>query len=380
MWLECTPFGIPGQPAAQQLPPGDRSRKGQAHAEARNRLILAQNLPWWRLPTNSPAPGAPAGLSDAVWQGLGLVEAGATGNPKELYGDPLQAINGLLTTMRRFLEADIATVRSKGIGLAPAPLKLVDPHMENVAEYNVEEWAIRFAMTMAPALTADVHTDSRCVQFCIPVLKAPGLDQLGGTVAETGELMLRAFILLVNCLQDVEVLLPAAVTHKAETVEVQGHLWFTKACASDREAVALVNQDMATRRAKRVYAYLGGGGLTEASTELASGVVVKTKTWELGAAVVAATTLLSAAVPGRTVRLERRFVTTDFQPDEEADDVPSTSADAADDFVGFCDMTWDALSLRLGLAVPADPPSGAHYKSPDEAWATFQKMRHLLEV
>ena len=118
--------------------------------------------------------------------------------------------------------------------------------------------------------------------------------------------------------------------------------------------------------------------MTEASTDLACGVVVKVKTWELAAAVVAATTLLSAAVLGRTVRLERDFVTTDFQDEEEADDI-SLPRNAADDFVSLCDEVWDTLSKRLGLAVPADPASGV-CKSPGDAWDKFLKMRNFLEV
>ncbi len=58
--------------------------------------------------------------------------------------------------------------------MAPEPLNLVDPQMKNAAEYNVEKWAIRLAMMIAPALTADVHTESQMVHFCFPVLRAPG--------------------------------------------------------------------------------------------------------------------------------------------------------------------------------------------------------------
>jgi len=325
-------------------------------------------------------------LPDVVDAALASAEAGGpatAGDSAQValtaaYTDPLMnAISGLLTSMRPFLEADIGTVRSKGIGLAPEPVKLVDPRMQRAAEYNVEGWAIRFAMTTAPALTADVHNQSRMVQFCIPVLRAPGLDTLGGTVATSGELMLRAFILFVNRIVAMEggsILIPMARTHKAETVEIQGQLWFTKACASDREAVTLIDTSMAKAQSKRVYAYLGGGGLTEASTDLASGVVVKVWSWEMAACVAAATALLSAATPGRTVRLERSFVTTDLEPDQEADERPPTLS-AADEFVALCDTVLGLVSNSLGLA---DTPGGAHHKSTDEAWRVFLQIRHLL--
>ncbi|MFM7985914.1 MAG: hypothetical protein ACKPKO_42025, partial [Candidatus Fonsibacter sp.] len=48
------------------------------------------------------------------------------------YGDPLNAIRGLLADLCSFLEADIPTVRSGGIDSVPEPLKLVDPKMEHV--------------------------------------------------------------------------------------------------------------------------------------------------------------------------------------------------------------------------------------------------------
>jgi hypothetical protein len=48
-----------------------------------------------------------------------------------------------------------------------------------------------------------------------------------------------------------------------------------------------------------------GGGLTEASTNLAQGVVCRTKSWEMAVVVCVAVSLLTAAVPGPTVYLEQ---------------------------------------------------------------------------
>ena len=53
VWLDSLPFGIPDRPAGLQCPPGDRMRKKQAHAEARNRVIMRRRLPWFR--SRSPA-------------------------------------------------------------------------------------------------------------------------------------------------------------------------------------------------------------------------------------------------------------------------------------------------------------------------------------
>jgi hypothetical protein len=70
-----------------------------------------------------------------------------------------------------------------------------------------------------------------------------------------------------------------------------------KACRSDREAVGLIDPDRSGPKRPRVYRYLGGG-LTEASTNLAQCVVCKTKIWETAVAVCVALSLITAAVPG----------------------------------------------------------------------------------
>ena len=73
---------------------------------------------------------------------------------------------------------------------------------------------------------------------------------------------------------------PFARTHTAESVDIHGVRWYLKACRSDREAVGLIDPGRSGLRRTRVYCYLGGGGLTEASTNLAQGVVLQNK--ELG--------------------------------------------------------------------------------------------------
>ncbi len=68
-----------------------------------------------------------------------------------------------------------------------------------------------------------------------------------------------------------------ARTHKAESVDILGLRWYSKACNSDREAVGHIDPDRPGPKRTRVYCYFGGGGLTEASTNLAQGVVCRTK-------------------------------------------------------------------------------------------------------
>jgi hypothetical protein len=188
-------------------------------------------------------------------------------------------------------------------------------------------------MAVAPALTADVRQGTQLTQLCIPIMRCNGLDPLGDNL-DRGERMLRAFVLVVSRILDELSLEPKAITHKAETLEILGERWFSKACRSDREACALVDSTLHKSKQKRVYCYLGGGGLSEASTWLAQGVVVRAKSWDEAAAVCTAVSLLTMGVLGQTVFLEPELITTDKEfmvtNDGTLDlDIDTTGGDAA---------------------------------------------------
>ncbi len=53
---------------------------------------------------------------------------------------------------------------------------------------------------------------------------------------------------------------------------------------------------------KRLYCYVGGGSLTEGSTQLAQAVVVRAKSWTYAALAVATMEILAACVPGQDDR------------------------------------------------------------------------------
>ena len=78
-------------------------------------------------------------------------------------------------------------------------------------------------------------------------------------------------------------------THKAESVEIAGCWWWSRQCDADREATTLVDSFRSGRKATRVYAYLGWGSLSSASSQQLQSIVVRTHDWESGAAVMAAT-------------------------------------------------------------------------------------------
>ena len=263
-------------------------------------------------------------------------------------------------------------------------------------------WAIGFSMLMAPALTADVHEGTELVQMCIPVVVGSGLDALGETVVEKGELMLRAFILsalgILDNTQPNHGLQPLALAHKAESVEIMGSRWYSKACNSDREACVLLDPMCARPKQKRIYTYLGGGGLSVASSWMTQGVVVRAKSWDEGvAALSSACTLLSAATPGPTVVLTPEFVTSD--PDTRAgtdiflDDANEVEAEAAQGDEPHCDRqqhigpgvafaalcTAQVAILATQAGIPAEHLSSNRNKTVEEAKGNLFRLARFFE-
>ena len=112
------------------------------------------------------------------------------------YKDPLEAIQGVAKELRSFFSATLPEIRALGIGQAPSPIDLLDPDMKRRELFGVD-WALRFAMAVAPALTADVHQGTQLTQLCIPIMRCNGLDPLGDNL-DRGERMLRGFVLVVN--------------------------------------------------------------------------------------------------------------------------------------------------------------------------------------
>jgi hypothetical protein len=270
----------------------------------------------------------------------------------------------------------------------------MDPEFEILEAYSLD-YAIRFAMLIAPALTTSLSNDTHLTQLCIPVLMGKGLDSLGTNVVQEGELMLRAFIRVVSRVAiamqhpDLRDLVPFARTHKAESVESEGERWYSKACRSDREAVGLLRPDVKGPKRTQVYCYLGGGGLTDASTshvDLAQGVVCRTKTWAAAVAVCVATTLLTSAVPGPTVLLEPSFCTADCDDDltvisggvhdndeyPEAEPFQETQNDVVGNFIAMYGLHLSKISKSIGL------PTTPLEKTPEDAKTALMKLRQFM--
>ena len=176
----------------------DRASKGMALANKRNELIIKQNLKyevilgddhewswWYQLPQATSTE-----TTDAIQMGFNACNVMSV-DPKSVlekaFCDPLAAIGGVLGNLRPCLRADLRDVRAWGILQGPAPVTIVDPMLENALAYNLDH-ALMFAIKIAPAITVNLHTNTRLTQLCIPVLSGQGLDELGTTLLRKGKL------------------------------------------------------------------------------------------------------------------------------------------------------------------------------------------------
>ena len=98
--------------------------------------------------------------------------------------------------------------------------------------------------------------------------------------------------------------------------------------------------DAGRKRKRQCYAYLGGGQLSTASTTLLYTIVVKVKTWHMGACVIAACTLLNRVSDG----WHRVAFDTDLFI-------------AADDAIADEDMLEAMLMDNEGDGAPLPPPA-----------------------
>ena len=182
-----------------------------------------------------------------------------------------------------------------------------------------------------------------------------------------------------------------AFAHKAEVAHIEGRQWWSKACRSNWEATAIVGPVLPVRRQKRVYCYLGGGSLSEGSTEDSGCLVARCKSWDAVAAAVVAIAIMTAAVPGPTVRLRRRFVTAAeadpageqnlYEVEEDADANAAGTADEAGGDVGqalvdHCDRA--IAQTAAALNIPAGMLINDGQTEADAAGRNYMQLREVL--
>ena len=307
--------------------------------------------------------------------------------------DVMQVIN-MLVAGGGLIAAHLREVREAGIGAryADAPMELEDPRMEVQFGFQV---AVQLGAKICDALVADASPDTEMVTLAVPILQQRrGLRDVGTGAAEP---MLRTFIQLARRLYT-KVLRPQddqerkahervrcqAFTHKAELAEIEGRRWWSKACRSDREASAIVDPTVAVRRQKRVYCYLGGGSLSEGSTEDSGCLVVRCKCWDGVAAAVAAIAVITAAVPGPTVRLRRQFVTAAAENaaaernlyEDEGDALGAAVGDIGQALVDHCDAAL--VATAAALKVPQDMLINDSVKEMETAVSNFAQLLAAL--
>jgi hypothetical protein len=210
------------------------------------------------------------------------------------------------------LDNSLAETRRHGINAAPnAPVNFGAnrPALASVSEafkHNGITNAIELGRKLVNGIVI-TRIGKTGLQLSVPTVDVS--DMLQGFVGCTaGEPMLRSFLTVVWGLYEAvcterEQLVQVVFAHKSEERLIEGLRWWSRCCNSDREASILEASEASHRKKRRCYAYLGGGQLSDGSSQLLQNIVVKTKTRHMGACVMAACTLLSrASEDGHIVR------------------------------------------------------------------------------
>ena len=168
------------------------------------------------------------------------------------------------------------------------------------------KYAIAFGLVAmpCPVVTLSEKPEGGVTQVCLPFLNlkellAPETGLVDKMLDSLGILVFGLAHLLQPDMGTSEFLL-TRVWHKAETkVDQEGHLWFNKACPSERVATVIQDprkaQTKQSSKKNKWYAYLGGGKVDDQQTELLAGLVIITKNWEWAALTVVASWLLSCS-------------------------------------------------------------------------------------
>ena len=76
------------------------------------------------------------------------------------------------------LQADLQELRACGIMLGPAPVIIVGPTLENTVAYSLD-YALRFAIKIAPAITVGLRTENRHTQIVHSCVVVPRPRSVG---------------------------------------------------------------------------------------------------------------------------------------------------------------------------------------------------------
>ena len=311
-----------------------------------------------------------------------------------------------------------------GIGRAKdtAPSGVEDETLSEEGRYSFEA-ACRLGFAV-PSLVVTIAESSQAVQLCIPVMATDGMEnEVDGDVLDVA---VRSFIQVIAMVhkmvwQDSENLVPTVKMHKAEVRELEGELWWSKSCQSNRQAGVLLDESRSKPKQKRVYLYWGGESLRFAGSRWGvQPLVCRTKTWNLAVSVSLAVLVVTACSPRwHPLRLQGSgwgmvSASVDGSPgedaflqqdDSDADEAPEEvtaeikekhKASGAkrlnpdtltDTFVGRYDNALERLLKKVGplrnvprKATAEEPKPELPWQTPEEAWANYVVLRSLFDV
>ena len=129
---------------------------------------------------------------------------------------------------------------------------------------------------------------------CIYMGRGQEWPRLGNSPVKQGEPMVQALVALSwvvhsSATRETGLRLVSKM-HQAEVVDVTtpGWSWWSRKCETDQQAILLTDSISTGAEGAHMHAYMGGGRLSSASTDLLQSIVVRTRNWESGAAVMAA--------------------------------------------------------------------------------------------
>ena len=384
VWMEKEPFGMPWRRTERV-----RRSENATDAEAQTFLYrMFDAIQEFAIPAEdadeAPLPfeeqcAAVLSAADNSWRNVGppskVVEEGGWACLDDFLTHT-GSIDDLFTE-------SIRGARSRGIDAATnAPLNFgrIRPALATVSAAfmaNDIEHAINLGCKLVNGIVTTA-VGKTGLQISVPTVDVPQLLQsFSDGTAIDGEPMIRSLLAVVWGLyeavcepQNHEELIQVVHAHKTEDREIEGCRWWSRCCNSDREASILEAPAAAHRKKRRCYAYLGGGALSVASSTLLQNIVVKTKTRDMGACVIAACALLSQASQDehRVRPCHEMFIAAEdvaenddnlieiLDSDEDEPGMPAaTGADRVQyetpglEFATLCETTLAKAAAHLGL-------------------------------
>jgi len=312
IWLDALPFGKPGRWLNPNVSHGLVSAK-MFHKRILE-TVQQQQLPWEEL---EPGRDWDHDCRLPWWISEGFTEEGGARSralsalhvaeqsrhklpPQESKQPTYRNLVEALTAndVQRLAQTSLQASRRTGIDQALAPHRHdLRPAAEQVSDVwpSLAAKGFELGHILVDGMVAK-QWGKGGLQLSIPCLyldKGQAWPRLGSSHVAEGEPMVRALVALawavLSLTSEATAMRLISKSHKAEVVNIAGCTWWSRQCHTDREATLLVTTTTAGPKGTHMYAYLGGGSLSAHSSDLLQCIVVRTRNWQSGAAVMAAT-------------------------------------------------------------------------------------------